>query len=120
MWKLLKHKQRNEQTYGQIRKAITTPKYGKQFDVGKVGEAVVSNKTPKQSKDIDLVYEAFENLTPVEETRIRKALEMLQRINYTWERNPIEALKEKLEVVGLNLDIFGENLILFNKLVSTY
>jgi len=52
----------------------------------------------------------------VEENRIRKTLEILQRTEFTWERNPVEALKEKLEVVGLNMDIFGENLILFNKL----
>ena len=40
----------------------------------------------------------------------------MQRTEFTWERNTVEALKEKLEAVGLNMDIFGENLILFNKL----
>ena len=71
---------------------------------------------PKQAKDIDCVYETFENLTPVEKNRTRKTLEILQRTEFTWERNTVEALKEKLEAVGLNMDIFGENLILFNKL----
>ena len=52
----------------------------------------------------------------MEENRIRKALEILHRTEFTWERNPVETLKEKLEVVGLNNDVFGESLILFNKL----
>jgi len=116
MWKLLRPRQRNKLIYEQIRKAITVPKLGKQFDVGKVGETVVGNKTPKQSKDIDFVYETFENLTPAKEIRIRRTLEILQRTEFTWERNPVEVLKEKLEAVGLNMDIFGENHILFNKL----
>jgi len=113
MWKLLKRKQRNERTYGQIRKAITTSKHGKRFDMGKAGGTAVSNKPPKQSKHIGFAYEMFGHLTPVEETRIRKALKILQRINFTWERNPIEVFKEQLDVVGLNLDIFGKHLILF-------
>ena len=68
----MRPRQRNELTHEQIRKAITVPKPGKQFDVGKVGETVVGNKTPKQSKDIDFVYETFEHLTPAKENRIRK------------------------------------------------
>jgi len=55
VWKLLRPRQINELIFEQIRKAITVPKLGKQFDVGKVGETVMGNKTPKQSKDIDFI-----------------------------------------------------------------
>jgi len=49
----------------------------------------------------------FENLTLAKENRIRKTLEILQRTEFTWERNPVEVLQEKLEAAGLNMDIFG-------------
>ena len=116
MWKVLKHRPRNEQTYEQIRKVITEPKLGIRLDVGQVGETVVGNIMPKQSKDTDFFYETFNNSTTLEENRTRKTLEILQRIEFTWERNLVEILKEKLEVVGLHMDIFGESFILFNKL----
>jgi len=43
-------------------------------------------------------------------------LKILQRTKFTWEKNPLKVLEEKLEFVGLNLDIFGESLALFKKL----
>jgi len=88
MWILLKTKQRKELKYEQIREAITVPEL-----FGEDG-----------------------SLTLVEENRRREALKILQRTKFTWERNPIEVLKEKLEIVGLNLDIFWESLTLFKKL----
>ena len=41
---------------------------------------------------------------------------MLQRTRFTWKRSPIKVLREKLWVVGLQLDVFEEDSILFNKL----
>ena len=40
----------------------------------------------------------------------------MYRTRFTWKRSPIEVLKEKLEMVGLQLDVFKEEPILFNKL----
>jgi len=88
MWILLKTKQTKELKYQQIREAITVPKL-----FGEDG-----------------------SLTLVQENRRREAFGILQRTKFTWEKNPIEVLKEKLEIVGLNLDIFGESLTLFKKL----
>jgi len=67
------------------------------------------------NQDADFAYEIFKNLTTLEENKIRKTLEILQETRFTWERNLVQVLNEKLEVVGLNVDILGENFILFDK-----
>jgi len=67
------------------------------------------------NQDADFAYEIFKNLTTLEENKIRKTLEILQETRFTWERNLVQALDEKLEAVGLNVDIFWENFILFDK-----
>ena len=91
MWTLLKTKQKKDLKYEQIKKAITVPKLKKQF--GEDG-----------------------NLTSVQEKKRHKALKLLQRTRFIWERNLVEVLNERLEVAGLNMDILGESLTLFNKL----
>jgi len=91
MWTLLKTKQKKELKYEQIKKTITVPKFKKQF--GEDG-----------------------NLTSVQENKRHKALKILLRTRFTWERNPVEVFKERLEVAGLNMNILGESLTLLIKL----
>jgi len=50
------------------------------------------------------------------ENEILKTLGVLQRTRFTWKRSPTKVLSEKLWVVGLKLEVFEENSILFNKL----
>ena len=88
MWTLLKTKRRKESKYEQIREVITVPEL-----FGEDG-----------------------SLTLIQENRKCEALKILQRTKFTWEKNPLKVLEEKLEIVDLNLDIFGESLTLFKKL----
>jgi len=91
MWTLLKTKQKKELKCEQTKKAITVPKFKKQF--GEDG-----------------------NLTSVQEKKRHKALKIIQRTRFTWERNPVEVLKERLEFAVLNMNILAKSLTLFNKL----
>jgi len=93
MWILLKAKQEKKLKYELIKKAITVPKFMKQF--GEDG-----------------------NLVSVQEKKRDKALKILQRAKFTWKRNPIEVLKEKLEAADLKIDLFRESPTLFNELKS--
>jgi len=67
MWKLLKCKPRNEQTYEQTRNIITTVQPRKRSVSGKVSEKLAFDTKFKQSKDNDLVYKSFRTLTPLEQ-----------------------------------------------------
>jgi len=87
MWILLKTKQRKELKHEQIREAITVPE----------------------------LFVEDGSLTLVQENRRREALKILRRTKFAWEQKP-RKIEEKLETVGLNLDIFGESLTLFKKL----
>ena len=50
------------------------------------------------------------------ENRILRTSGVLHRTRFTWKRSPIKVLREKLGVVGLQLDVFKEESILFNQL----
>jgi len=67
------------------------------------------------NQDADFAYEIFKNLTTLDENKIRKTLEILQKTRFTWERNLEQVRIEKPEAVGLNVDIFRENFILLDK-----
>jgi len=71
----------------------------------------------KQLKDNDLVYKRFRDLTSLEqENKILRTLGVLRRTRFTWKKSPIKILRENLQVVGLQLDVFKEESISFSKL----
>jgi len=116
MWKKLKCKPRNEQTYEQIRKIITMVQPRKRSIFEKVSEKLVVDTRFKQLKDNDFVYKCVRNLTPLEqEKKTLKTLGVLQSTRFTWKKSPIKVLGEKLQDVGLQLDVFKEESILFSK-----
>jgi len=117
MWSMLKYKPLNGQTYEQIRKVITTPQFRKLPTPGKVVEKFVVDTMSKQLNDNDFARKSLRNLTQIEkENRILKTHGVLQRTRFTWKGSPIKVLREKLWVVGLQLNVFEEDSILFNKL----
>ena len=67
MWKMLKCRPRNGQTYEQIRKIITIVQPRKKSISRKIGEKLAFDTRLKQSKDNDLVCKSFRNLTPLEQ-----------------------------------------------------
>jgi len=109
MWKKLKCKPRNEQTYDQIKKIITMVQPRKRPIFEKVSEKLVVDTRFKQLKDNDFVYKSFRNLSPIEqENKTIKTLGVLQGTRFTWKKSPIKVLREKLQDVGLQLDVFKE------------
>jgi len=117
MWKTLKCRPRNEQIYEQIRKIIAIVQPRKRPISEKVSKKIVVDTRFKQLKDNDFVYKSFRNLTALEqENKILKTLGVLQKTRFTWKKSPIKILKEKLQDVGLQLDVFKEESILFSKL----
>jgi len=67
MWKKLKCRPRNEQTYEQIRKIITIVQPRKRPTFEKDSEKFVVETRFKQVKDNDLVYKPFRDLTSLEQ-----------------------------------------------------
>jgi len=66
-----------------------------------------------------LAHKHFKDLMSLEqENKILKTLGVLQRTRFTWKTSPMKVLKEKLQSVGLQLDVFKEESILFSKLKS--
>jgi len=62
----------------------------------------------KQLKDNDLVYKRFRDLTSLEqENKILRTLGVLRRTRFTWKKSSIKILRETLQVVGLQLDVFS-------------
>jgi len=102
MWKKLKCRQRNEQTYEQIRKIITIAQPRKRPILEKVREKLVVDTRFEQLKENDFVYKSFRNLTSLEqENKTLKTLGVLRRTRFTWKKSPIKVLREKLLVAGL-------------------
>ena len=67
--------------------------------------------------DKDTASNSFKDLTALEkENRMLKILGVVYKTRFTWKRSHIKILKERLRVVGLQLDIFKEGFILFGKL----
>ena len=113
---MLKCRPRNEQTYEQMRKIITVLQHRKRPTHERVSTKLVVETKSKQLKDKRLVYKPFRNLTSLkEENKILKTLGVLQRTRFTWKKSPMKVLREKLQDVGLQLDVFKEESILFNK-----
>jgi len=116
MWKRLKCKPKNEQTHAQTRKIITTAQPRKITTFENVNEKLADDTKFKQLKDNDFVYKFLRDLTPLEqENKMLKTLGVLQRTRFTWKKSPIKILREKLQYVGLQLDVFKEESILFSK-----
>jgi len=114
---MLKCKSRNKKPYEQTRKAITTLQLRKLPTYGNVVEKLVLGTMPKHSKNNDFVCKPPKDLTPTDKAnKGLKTLVVLQRTRFTWKRSPIKVLTEKLRVVGLQLDVFKEDSILFDKL----
>jgi len=114
---MLKGKSIEGQTYEQIKNAITTPQFKKRPILEKVSTKLVVNTRSKQLKNNDLAYKTFRDLISLEqENKILKTLGVLQRTRFTWKKSPIKVLREKLSDVGLQLDVFKEESILFSKL----
>jgi len=102
MWKKLKCRQRNKQTYEQIRKIITIAQPRKRPILEKVREKLVVDTRFEQLKENDFVYKSFRNLTSLEqENKTLKTLGVLRRTRFTWKKSPIKVLREKLLVAGL-------------------
>jgi len=102
MWKKLKCRQRNKQTYEQIRKIITIAQPRKRPILEKVREKLVVDTRFEQLKENDFVYKSFKNLTSLEqENKTLKTLGALRRTRFTWKKSPIKVLREKLLVAGL-------------------
>jgi len=117
MWLMLKGKSIEGQTYERIKNVITTPLFRKRPILEKVSAKLVVDTRFKQLKDNDLFYKPFRDLISLEqENKILKTLGVLQRTRFTWKNSPIKVLREKLQDVGLQLDVFKEESILFNKL----
>jgi len=117
MWPLPKGKSIKGQTYERIKNAITTSQFRKRSILEKVSTKLVVNIRSKQLKNNDLAYKPFRNLTSLEqENKVFKTLGLLQRTRFTWKKNPIKVLREKLQDVGLQLDVFNEESIIFSKL----
>ena len=75
------------------------------------------NIRSKQLKNNDLAYKPFRDLKSLEqENKVLKTLGVLQRTRFTWKKSPIKVLREKLQDVGLQLDVFNEESMLFSKL----
>jgi len=47
------------------------------------------------------------------EIRVYQALYMLKSTKYTWRQSPIKTLQNKLRILGLDLNVFEEDPILF-------
>jgi len=117
MWIMLKCKSRNKNTYEQTRKAITRLQLRKLPAYGNVVEKLVVDTMPKHSKNNDFGCKSPKDLTPTDkENKVLKTFVVLQRTRFTWKRSPIKLLIEKLRVVGLQLDVFKEDSILFGEL----
>ena len=114
---MLKDKSIEGQTYERIKDAITTPQFRKRPILEKISTKLVVNIRSKQLKNNDLAHKHFEDLISLEqENKILKTLGVLQRTRFTWKTSPIKVLNEKLPDVGLQLDVFKEEHILFSKL----
>jgi len=115
IWIMLRGKPINGQRYEQKRKIKTTSKPRKTFR--KTTRKFVVDTRPKQSTDNDYASNTSKDLTALEkENRISKTLGVLCKTRFTWKRSPIRVLREKLKVVGLQLDVFKEDSILFGNL----
>jgi len=121
MWKRLKCKPRNEQTYEQITKIITTVQPWKITTFENVNEKLADDTKFKLLKRNDFVYKFLRDLTPLEqENKMLKTLGVLQRTRFSWKKSPIKILWEKLQYVGWQLDVFKEESILFSKLKDRF
>jgi len=110
---MLKCRPTNGQTYERIKNAIITP----QFRNPPIIERMRVDATPTPLKNLDFTCKSLLDLKQSDkENKILKTLGVLQRTRFTWKRSPVKALREKLWVVGLKLDVFEENSILFSKL----
>jgi len=104
---MLKSNPVNGQTYERIKNAIATPQFRKPPILERMATKTRVQVTPTPSDNIDFNCRSLFDLKQSEkESKILKTLRVLQRTRFTWERNPIQVLKEKLEVAGLNLDVF--------------
>jgi len=71
----------------------------------------------KQLKDKDWAYKSCRDLTLLEqENKMLKTLGVLQRTRFTWKKSPIKVMRENVQVAGLQLEVFKEDSILFDKL----
>jgi len=114
---MLKGKSIEEKTYEPIKNAIITPQFRKKTIHEKTSIKLVVNKRSKQLKNNDLAHEHFKDLMSLkQENKIFKTLGVLQRTRFTWKTSPRKVLKEKLQGVGLQLNVFKEDSIFLNKL----
>jgi len=116
-WQMLKGTSIEGHNYERIKNAITTSQFRKRPILEKISTKLVVNTRSKQLKNNDLAHKHFKNLMSLEqENMILKTLGVLQRKKFTWKTSPIKVLKEKLRDVGLQLDVFKDESILFSKL----
>jgi len=114
---MLKGKSIKGQTYERIKHAIATPQFRKRPILEKISTKLVVNTRSKQLKNNDLAHKHYKDLMSLkQENEILETLGILQRTRFTWKTSPIKVLKEKLQGVGLQLVVFKEETILFNKL----
>jgi len=113
MRSMLKGRPTNGQTYERIKSAIIIPHSRK----SPILKRMVVDVTPTPLKNLDFTCKSLLDLKHSEkENKILQTLGVLQRIRLTWKRSPTKILREKLWVVGLKLDVFEENSILFTTL----
>jgi len=85
--------------------------------IKKISTKLVVETRSKQLKDKDWAYKSCRDLTLLEqENKMLKTLGVLQRTRFTWKKSPIKVMRENVQVAGLQLEVFKEDSILFDKL----